>query len=144
MKKFDEEKIKEEAFKLGIRMVVLFGSRANGKENENSDYDIAVSTTPEKNIKKSMKGYTNVLFFLSGALGIPDEKIDLTNLNNANIFLAYQIFSEGKLLYGSDDLFSEERAVSYREYVDARPLFNLEDIIIHKRQNFLRMSLAKI
>ncbi len=144
MKKLDEEKIKEKALNLGIKMVVLFGSRASRKEREDSDYDIAVLMTPEKNIKKSIKIYTEVLFFLSDTLGIPDEKIDLTNLNNANLLLAHQIFSEGKLLYGSRNLFDEKRAVSYREYIDARPLFDLENIIIHKRQKLLKMTLANI
>ncbi len=144
MRKMDEEQIKKKAAELGIKMVVLFGSRASGKEREDSDYDVAVLTTPEKNIKKNMKYYTKILFFLSDALGIPDEKIDLTNLNNANLLLAHQIFSEGRLLYGSRNLFDEERAVSYRNYIDARPLFDLENIIIHKRQKLLKMALANI
>ncbi|HHE38134.1 MAG TPA: nucleotidyltransferase domain-containing protein, partial [Candidatus Cloacimonetes bacterium] len=81
--KINRKKLEKEAEKLGIKMIVLFGSQAEGKARPDSDYDVAVLTTPERNIKNSMKICTDILFFLSDALDIPDQKLDLTNLNNA-------------------------------------------------------------
>jgi len=142
--KINRKKIEKEAEKMGIKMIILFGSQAEGKARPDSDYDVAVLTTPERNIKNSMKIYTDILFFLSDALDIPDQKLDLTNLNNANPLLKYQIFSDGKLLYGSEYLYCERRAGAYREYIDAQPLFKLEEKIIKKRQQMLEKATAKL
>lgn len=131
----------------GIKFVVLFGSRAKEIRNEkalireDSDFDIAVLTLPEKNIRNSIDNYTNVLFGLSEILNIPDYKMDLTNLNNANILLRYEITSTGELLYGDKIEFEELKAFAFRDYIDAQPLFNLESFLIYKRQNLIAEAL---
>lgn len=127
----------------GIKFVVLFGSRAKAMPCDDSDYDIAVLTMPEKNIKNSMDNYNNVLFGLSKILDIPDYKFDLTNLNDANILLKYHITSSGILLYGNKTDFEELKADAYRDYIDAKPLFNLERILIYKKQKILSGLLLK-
>lgn len=132
------EQLNKFAQENGIKFIVLFGSRAKeAPVREDSDYDIAVLTVPEKNIEKSMDNYNNVLFGLSKILNIPDYKTDLTNLNNANILLKYHITSSGILLYGNKINFEELKSDAYRDYVDARPLFNLERILIYKKQKIL-------
>jgi len=60
----NREKLEKEAPGLGIRMIILFGSRANGKERADSDFDVAVLTTEERNIGENMDIYTKILFFL--------------------------------------------------------------------------------
>lgn len=127
----------------GIKFVVLFGSRTKEKPREDSDYDIAVLTIPDKNIKSSLDNYNNVLFGLSEILSIPDYKLDLTNLNEVNILLKYHITSSGVLLYGNEIDLEELKADAYRDYIDARPLFNLERILIYKKQKILSGLLAK-
>lgn len=138
-----KDKLNKFAQENGIKFVVLFGSRAKAMPRDDSDYDIAVLTMPEKNIKSSMDNYNNVLFGLSKILDIPDYKFDLTNLNNANILLKYHITSSGILLYGNKTDFEELKADAYRDYIDAKPLFNLERILIHKKQKILSGLLLK-
>lgn len=128
----------------GIKFIVLFGSRAKeAPVREDSDYDIAVLTVPEKDIAKSMDNYNNILFGLSEILNIPDYKFDLTNLNNANILLKYHIMFSGILLYGNETNFEELKADAYRDYIDARPLFNLERLLAYKKQKILSGLLLK-
>lgn len=144
----DTEKLKEFCIENGIKFVVLFGSRAKearGKNvliREDSDFDIAVMTLAEKNIGRNSDGYNNTLLGLSKILNIPDFRIDLTNLNNANILLMYEVTSGGKLLYGEGAEYEELKAFAFRDYIDARPLFDLEDFLIRKRQNLIAEALA--
>lgn len=141
--KEQQEQLNKFAEENGVKFVVLFGSRVKSHPREDSDYDIAVLTAPEKNIKTSLDNYNNVLFGLSEILNIPDYNLDLTNLNNANILLKYYITSSGILLCGNEIDFEELKADAYRDYMDARPLFNLERILIYKKQKILSGLLAK-
>lgn len=134
--KINQEKLKEAPSK-GIELIVLFGSQAEKREHLNSDYDIAVLTVPDKNIK-DFNNYSDILLFLREALEIQDYKLDLTNINEANSLLLHNIFSKGKLIYGDRNAFDEYRAFSFREYLDARPLFQLEYHLIQKRQIFFK------
>lgn len=135
----DKDKLNKEALKKGIKMIVLFGSRAKGSCREDSDFDIAVLAN--KNIMDDSDFYNEILFFLSAALKIPDYKIDLTDIRTDNILLRYRIFLESRLIYGEKMLFHEYKSFAYREYLDANKLFDLEDKIIKKRQKLLARSL---
>jgi predicted nucleotidyltransferase len=132
----DEQKAMME--KHDLRTVILFGSRVNGNVNENSDYDIAVLTTRVKNIAKNLEDYSDILFLLEKLLGIPAEKIDLTNLHTATPLLLHEIFENSKLLYGDELDFEEQRARAFRKYIDAQSLFELRRIMIKKRQQSLK------
>jgi predicted nucleotidyltransferase len=139
--KVDREKIEKYAFEKGIKFIILFGSQAVGDRHENSDFDVAVLTTREKNLSV-LKNYSEILVFLSNILGIPDYRIDLTNLNKANPFLKYEVVSSGRLLYGDEDEYADYRAGAFKDYVDSQPLFHLEKYLIKKRQNLLGELLA--
>ncbi|PIV21056.1 MAG: hypothetical protein COZ69_10020 [Deltaproteobacteria bacterium CG_4_8_14_3_um_filter_45_9] len=139
--KVDRERIGKYAFEKGIKFIILFGSQAVGDRHENSDFDVAVLTTREKNLSV-LKNYSEILDFLSNILGIPDYRIDLTNLNKANPFLKYEVVSSGKLLYGDEDEYADYRAGAFKDYIDSQPLFHLEKYLIKKRQNLLGELLA--
>ena len=139
--KVDRERIEKYAFEKGIKFIILFGSQAVGDRHENSDFDVAVLTTREKNLSV-LKNYSEILDFLSNILGIPDYRIDLTNLNKTNPFLKYEVVSSGKLLYGDEDEYADYRAGAFKDYVDSQPLFHLEKYLIKKRQNLLGEFLA--
>lgn len=144
----DTEKLNKFCRENGVNFVVLFGSRAKEAKGEavlireDSDFDIAVLTSDDKNIGSSADNYTKLLIGLSDILNIPDFKMDLTNLNDANILLRYEITSAGKLLYGDTTEYEELKAFAFRDYIDARPLFDLEDLLIHKRQNLIAAAFA--
>lgn len=122
----------------GIRFIVLFGSQTKERK-EGSDFDIAVSTLKELDADN----YTKILSGLAEALNVPDSKIDLANLNKANILLRYEITSQGVLLYGNKTEYEELKAFAFRDYVDAESLFKLEELLIHKRQKLIKEKLKK-
>ena len=139
--KVDRERIEKYAFEKGIKFIILFGSQAVGDRHENSDFDVAVLTTRENNLSV-LEMYNEMLDFLSKGLGIPDYRIDLTNLNKANPFLKYEVVSSGKLLYGDEDEYADYRAGAFKDYIDSQPLFHLEKYLIKKRQTLLAELLA--
>jgi len=135
--KINRKKLEKEAEKLGIKMIVLFGSQAEGKARPDSDYDVAVLTTPERNIKNSMKICTDILFFLSDALDIPDQKLDLTNLNNAKPFLQYEIFSNSRLLCGDELFYTRLKVAALQNNIDTKNLRELRSKMIRRRQKMI-------
>lgn len=126
----------------GIRLVVLFGSQAVGKARNDSDYDLAVLLAEEKKFSE-LEVFNDVLFYLGKELTLPVEKIDLANISNANPLLQQEIFSKGQLLFGDRNLFDEYRAVAFREYIDAKKLFDLESAMLKKRVTLLKQLIHK-
>jgi predicted nucleotidyltransferase len=133
----NHKKLEKEAQKLGIRMVILFGSQACDKARPDSDYDIAVLTSSEKNIGDNLDNYNAVLTFLCDVFKIREDKADITNLNNSSPFLSYEIARNSRLIYGDESMFASFKASAMREYIATKDLRDLEEILIHKRQNLL-------
>lgn len=133
----DQQKLEKEALKVGISMLVLFGSQATGKAKTESDYDLAVLMLPIKDIGKNLSAYTETLFFLANVLGIAENKIDLTNLASASPLLQKEIFSEGRLLFGDTCEFASLKAAALRRYIDIYSLRQLRTKMINTKQKIL-------
>jgi predicted nucleotidyltransferase len=93
-----------------IEAIYLFGSIVKGKENEGSDYDIAVILReyPEKD----MDIISRIRYFLLGKIKRPLEilLIGLDDLEYSSPFL-YEIYHSSRLLYGTDILIRCENVV---------------------------------
>ena len=143
MRDIDKEKLNTFCKENNIRFVVLFGSRAKDERGEkvlireNSDFDVAVLTEPGKDIKSSLDNYNNILFGLCNILNIPDYKMDLTNLNNADPFLKYEVCSNDVLLYGDEGQYRSFKLLAIREYLDMNDLHAFQHSMILRRQKLL-------
>lgn len=101
-----------------VKFAYLFGSQAKNSAGELSDIDIAVYL--DKNLDE-YKRFSIRLELISeaGSLagpvreqsslaaffnGVKTNKIDLVILNDADIFLAYQVIFSGKVIYCRDEL----------------------------------------
>src|SRR3989338_7393893 len=142
MLKFDKEKLNDFAKKADIKRIVVFGSRGLKTAKDESDFDIAVSLKNGKSIFDELGKYSEMLEDFAKIFSANEDKIDLTDLNNANILLRYEITKGGVLLFGDSQDYEEFKAFSFRDYVDAKPLFDLEDKIIKKRLSFIKEILA--
>ncbi|MDP2767866.1 MAG: nucleotidyltransferase domain-containing protein [Candidatus Methanoperedens sp.] len=94
-----------------IEAIYLFGSIAKGKENERSDYDIAVIVReyPEKDLDIiARKRYS-----LLGKIKRPLEilLIGMDDLEYSSPFL-YEIYHASRLLYGTDILIRAKKIVN--------------------------------
>lgn len=133
-----------------IKFAVLFGSRAKRPAvraggripHETSDFDIAVALDGHRSIFFQRGLYGALLDFFSAALHTEDYKIDLTDLNRADILLRYEVASCGTLLYGDEDDYAQFRAFAFKDYMDAGPLFALEERLVRKRQPLLKKAIV--
>ena len=145
----DIEKLKlkteEIVRKHNIKFVVLFGSQAEllkSTVKKDSDFDIAVFLNSGKPLFVDFKLYGELLDEFSKLFNVKDSiKIDLTDLNRANILLRYEIINKGLLLYGDEDEYAQFKAFAFRDYIDAKPLFDLESFLIKKRQKLIKEAL---
>lgn len=134
--KYQQLQLNEFAYKNGIKFIILFGSQADKTYSEGSDFDIAVLTSTAKSIDR-LEYYNNILFGISEILCISDYKIDLTNLNNADPLLRYEIVSNGLLLYGDEVDYLSFKSFAFRDYIETEDLRLLEKELILKRQKLI-------
>ena len=87
-------KIAKIAKKFQLKLIIIFGSFANGKFRKDSDLDIAVLGFKEVSFNEQIK-LTNELSLIF------NKNIDLSVLNRANPLLLFQVSQNPVLLYGS-------------------------------------------
>ena len=137
-----KEKIKDFAEKNNLELIVLFGSRAKGNFREESDFDIAFLKKGKQKLFSDLSEYTDFMSEFTEHLEFSFEKMDLVDLSQANILLRKEITENGKLLYGNSIDYEDYKSFAYRDFIDARPLFDLESDLIHFKVNFLKKALA--
>lgn len=99
-----------------IALIYLFGSRAQGLANEQSDYDIAFfSKAAIDNVQR---------YELAQQLAIElNADVDLVDLKSASTVLQMQVVSQGEKLFGSnqmDDSYSAQVFSMYGRLQESR------------------------
>lgn len=119
MNELFEEKINtflEEAESIcNIKFAYIFGSYATGKQNDNSDIDIAIMPDLKEVSKKSELFIRGNLIELG--ISIFKKDIDIVFLNIDNVFLKYQVIKEGIVIKDNHERISFE-SLGLREYFD--------------------------
>jgi predicted nucleotidyltransferase len=110
--KSDLEKIVNAILKeiSSVEAIYLFGSIAKGKENERSDYDIAVILREYP--VKDMDIISRIRYSLLGKIKRPLEilLIGMDDLEYSSPFI-YEIYPASRLLYGNDILIKCKKVV---------------------------------
>ena len=103
-----------------LKLLILFGSRATGQNHEDSDYDFALICDPEiyQDWKKKGKSWFSLYSTFENIFKLPNEAVDIVDLNRCSEILAHVIASDGKLLY-------EKRSGEYDEFLK-RSLMSIE------------------
>jgi predicted nucleotidyltransferase len=112
-------KIAKIAKKFQLKLVIVFGSFANGKNRKDSDLDIAISGLKEVHFSDQV-GLTNEFSLIF------KKNIDLSVLNTANPLLIFQASKNSILLYGSREEFSKFKLYAFNVYNDYAPYFEME------------------
>ena len=76
----------------------LYGSQASGAVRKDSDVDIAVVLKPARNLRE----FSRVLKYRSELEDTLKRNVDVVILNDADRFLALQVFSKGIPIYESN------------------------------------------
>lgn len=107
------------AKKFQLKLIVIFGSFANGKNRKDSDLDIGVLGLREIPFNDQIK--------LINALSLVfDKNVDLSVLNNTNPLLLFQASKNPILLYGKREDFLKFKLYAFRLYHDYAPYFAME------------------
>ena len=118
----EKKELEKLAGKYGLKLLVLFGSSVTGKTHKESDVDIAYLSAKNLDLREEA-GMT-----LDLAPILKSQRIDLVNIHRAPPLLLYAISSHGQVLYQSDPFkFFELRAYAFKQYVEAKPLFELKE-----------------
>jgi predicted nucleotidyltransferase len=130
MLRIDQQSLSDAARTFGLRLVVLFGSRAKGRPEPGpeSDVDIAIHGCPRER-------YWDCYKAINEAIG--EGEVDLVRLEDADALFRDEIMRFGVLLDGDPDFFCEFRAYAYKDFVDSADLFTLEETLFRKKMQRL-------
>jgi len=114
--------LEEMTGKFGLRLILLFGSEADGVVHARSDLDIAVGT-------RSGKGFSGDLYDqLFGRLGriFPGRKLDLATLDHADPLFLKEIADHCVLLSGRSADLQRLKIFAFRRYQDHKKYLGME------------------
>jgi len=129
-----KRKLNELAEKYQLKMMLLFGSQVRKQPeqlHQESDFDIAYLS------KKDLSGKEIIDLDCDLMNVFNSDRVDLTDLKNANPFLRYEIAKNSQLLYGKEMDYLEFKAFAFKDYVGHRSLFELRDFLMKKRHRLL-------
>ncbi|MGH7461136.1 MAG: type VII toxin-antitoxin system MntA family adenylyltransferase antitoxin [Longimicrobiales bacterium] len=133
----DHAALDECCARLGLRMVVLFGSRATGSPPPQSDSDLDLAIAFVNGQRREFWDCHDALAEL-----FPGQSLDLVFLSDADPLFRWEILSEGVLLWGDVDDFLEMRAFAYRDFHDSADLRALERTLSMKKLAHIRQQLG--
>lgn len=83
-----------------VAAVWLYGSRAQGRARQDSDYDLAIAFNDFSldALARYVRPHSLALDW-AGALQLPEQKVSVVDINQVPIYLAYQIIDTGQLIY---------------------------------------------
>jgi predicted nucleotidyltransferase len=115
-----------------LKLLILFGSRATGQNHEDSDYDFALICDQQiyQDWKKKGKSWFSLYSIFENIFELPNESVDIVDLNRCSPILAHEIANNGKPLY-------EKQAGEYDAFI-SRSLIsreNIKKIYQEQRQN---------
>lgn len=110
-----------------LSLIVLHGSRVTGKLHGKSDIDIAV-------VRKEVNQDLNLLGLISDlAQELKDDRIDVTDITNANPLLLFAVMKKSKLLAGNEKDYERLKLVAFHKYSDYLPFLKREADFVKER-----------
>jgi predicted nucleotidyltransferase len=115
-----------------LKLLILFGSRATGQNHEDSDYDFALICDQQiyQDWKKKGKSWFSLYSIFENIFELPNEAVDIVDLDRCSPILAHEIANNGKPLY-------EKQAGEYDAFI-SRCLIsreNIKNLYQEQRQN---------
>lgn len=133
--KEQQEKINETSKKLGLELVIIFGSRANNTERYDSDLDIGIIDSKEENYHRFGELFSAFSDIFKG------YNVDIRFLKDADPVFLYEAFQNSQLIYGDLINYFNYKAYSYKNYIDHKSLFELKSKLIHEKQQQLNKKI---
>ncbi len=129
-----KKKIEQIGRKYNLKLILLYGSYAKGKNQNKSDLDLAVLG----NKPLTLDAMTGIYGTMEQIFGNKAEReLDIVSLHRADPLFCYQVAKDSILLYGNITEYNEFRAYAFSRYFDSRDLLKLEKILTKKFQSYL-------
>jgi predicted nucleotidyltransferase len=108
--------------RLGVRLLVLFGSQSPGglPPGPGSDIDVALSFQRDAARVPVLDLHEQL------ALAFPRGQLDIVLLHDMDPLFRWEILERATLLFGDVDEFLDYRAFAYRDFMDSADLRALE------------------
>ncbi|NQZ87267.1 MAG: nucleotidyltransferase domain-containing protein [Colwellia sp.] len=88
-----------------IEAIWLYGSRAQGNENPDSDYDLAIAFKNFALTPANILLRTNELALIwAQKLMQASDKISIVDINQIPVYLAFNVIEYGKIIYALDTI----------------------------------------
>ncbi|MDJ0579482.1 nucleotidyltransferase domain-containing protein [Crocosphaera sp.] len=119
-----------------LKILILFGSRARGDHDSHSDWDFAILYDETKN--QTMTGFNllEIYSILADIFNIPDDKIDLVNLEYCSPLIAHYVSRDGQLLYEQETGLFEN--FKNKHLLNQQQLSTIQTSLREKLENFLQ------
>lgn len=110
-----------------IAAIWLYGSRAQGRAREDSDYDLAIAfhNFSLDALARYTRPHTLALDWAS-LLQVPAPQLSMVDINQVPIYLAYQIIDTGQLIY------SDGSARAWQEISRINSLFEYQQRVAQR------------
>lgn len=130
----DAGRLAETCRRAGVRLAVLFGSRAGAGLAPRPDSDVDIGVASDRVL--SFEEWNALYGGISDSL--PGMELDLVAIGGADPLLRWEIMRDGVLLFGDELDALELRAFAYRDFVDSADLRALERSLFEKKLAFLK------
>jgi predicted nucleotidyltransferase len=105
-----------------LQLLVLFGSRARGDHNDESDWDFAaLYADQEQNSRKLLSADPHIVthLVLADIFNLPDHQVDVVNLTQVSTLMSHFIAQDGKLIYECEPEIFSKFQLQFRLSFDA-------------------------
>lgn len=137
MEKFDESKIKEIAKKHNLKLLLLFGSQASGKTHPMSDFDFGFLSEKELAFKQRSELAHDLVAL------VKFTNVEDVDLKKAGPFLLKEIVKNNRIIFEKSEAYAEFFSNAVRSYFEAKPIFELQEILYSNTINKYRKEYAK-
>ena len=125
---YNLDELKKLCIKHGIKMVLLYGSKAKGNSNDQSDIDLGVL------LKDDFYNFQEIIVDLMQIF--KENILDVAILNHGDPVFKFEIISNYKILYcEEDEIFLEFYMNTIKQYNDTKKFRILEEVYL---ENFVR------
>ncbi len=110
------------------RLMIIFGSRVSGNARTDSDYDVAILAEDRISFEDKIK----FVELTAQKLGVPEDLIDIVDLQVASPLLKRAVAETGELIFGTKEDFFTFRFMAWKEYIDTAKFRRYRSTMLHK------------
>ena len=131
----DLERLEGIAQRHGIRLLLQFGSSAEGRIHARSDVDLGVLV---ECVPESFEAEADLIGDLQSL--VPDRDVDVAIINRADPLFLHRITEHAVLLYGSPRRLAELKIYAFKRHQDHRRYFDMEREFVARRLHAARLG----